>query len=269
MARHSGFREFILSAVFLTVFHPVTAFSEERAYTYYYEVYAGGIHAVETKLTMKFDDDDYNVFMEAGTRGWLKALAPWDGTFESAGAKKDKDFFPTFHKSVATWAGEEEINDFKYKDGNLVSFMIDEYDKEPDYPELDPKLTLNTTDILSAALKMMQNVGGGTPCDSKADIYDGKRRFEVSFKDRGEEIMPQSRYNGFAGTARVCEVEVTPKGGQWHNKPRGWLSIQEQGRQLGSLPIVWLAKMDNHGYAIPVKVQVKTEYGTLMMHLKP
>ena len=49
--------------------------------------------------------------------------------------------------------------------------------------------------------------------------------------------------------------------------PRGWLSIQEQGRSKGSLPTIWLAKIDKDGPAVPVKLRLKTDYGTLFSHL--
>jgi hypothetical protein len=58
-----------------------------------------------------------------------------------------------------------------------------------------------------------------------------------------------------------------PDGGKWYQKPRGWLSIQEQGRQKGSLPTVWMAKVNKTGPALPVKIRVVTDYGTLFMHL--
>lgn len=45
------------------------------------------------------------------------------------------------------------------------------------------------------------------------------------------------------------------------------MSIQEQSRENGSLPTVWMAKMTEDAPAVPVKIRVKTDYGTLFMHL--
>ena len=125
----------------------------------------------------------------------------------------------------------------------------------------------NTTDILSATVTVMNNIIETSKCDGTSDIYDGKRRFTLNFKDKGESTLSKSKYNIFSGPARFCTVEIEPKGGRWHEKPRGWLSIQEQGRQKGALPAVWMAKVEGFEYAIPVKIRVKTDYGTLLMHL--
>jgi hypothetical protein len=61
-------------------------------------------------------------------------------------------------------------------------------------------------------------------------------------------------------------VEIEPISGEWAKKPRGWLSIQEQGRERGTMPTVWLGKFDEDGPAVPVKILVKTAYGALVMH---
>ena len=45
------------------------------------------------------------------------------------------------------------------------------------------------------------------------------------------------------------------------------MSIQEQGRERGTMPTVWLGKIAKNAPAIPVKIRVKTAYGTLFMHL--
>jgi len=45
------------------------------------------------------------------------------------------------------------------------------------------------------------------------------------------------------------------------------MSIQEQGRERGTMPTVWFAKVQEGQVAVPVKVRVKTDYGTLFMHL--
>lgn len=60
---------------------------------------------------------------------------------------------------------------------------------------------------------------------------------------------------------------MKPDQGKWRKKPRGWLSIQEQGRQKGALPTIWLGQMGADKTYIPVKIRVKTDYGTLFMHL--
>src|SRR5690606_11504706 len=104
-------------------------------------------------------------------------------------------------------------------------------------------------------------------CEGRNEVFDGKRRFTLLFKHSADEMLESSRYNDYQGPAARCEVEVQPVAGEWHKEPRGWMSIQEQGREKGALPTVWMAKIDENSPAVPVKIRVKTEYGVLFMLL--
>ncbi len=65
-----------------------------------YEVYAGGINAVDSELDITMQGKDrYSVEMFAATKGFLKVLAPWSGSFETHGWQlKDRDQ-PELHRS--------------------------------------------------------------------------------------------------------------------------------------------------------------------------
>ena len=104
-------------------------------------------------------------------------------------------------------------------------------------------------------------------CENKSEIFDGKRRFQMSFNHQDNVGLDSSKYNIFKGQAAECIIEVKPGEGAWHKKPRGWLSIQEQGREKGTMPTLWVGQPESSDIAIPVKIRVKTDYGTLFMHL--
>ena len=238
--------------------------------TLIYDVYASGFHVVEAELVLNLSEKNrYGLFVEGGTRGILKKLAPWEGTFETKGwVLKEGKLQPELHKSVAIWRGEEDIKEYSYgKDGRFKSLRIKDHDKPIEDRQTDDELTQGTIDVLSATLAMLQNIGDGHDCAGTSEIFDGKRRFEMIFNHEGTQDLIRSSYNLYEGPSTKCTVEVKPIAGKWHKKPRGWLSIQEQGRARGTMPTVWVGKVGESGAAIPVKVMVKTAYGTLFMHL--
>ncbi len=234
-----------------------------------YDVYAGGIHAVQAKLEVGYQKNDrYDLRIDAQTIGFLKKLAPWSGTFETIGKRQQNGGRPEIHRSTALWRDENEMKEYSYDaQGSLRAVRVIEEGQDKPQEVLDPALVKDTTDILSATLAVMESVAQGGECQGAADIYDGARRFELAFRHADREEMKATDYNVYSGPAVRCEVEVTPEGGAWHKKPRGWMSIQEQGRLKGSLPTVWMAQLDKDGPAVPVKIRVKTDYGTLFMHL--
>lgn len=233
-----------------------------------YDVYAGGIHALQANLNLDLSKKDrYTTELSAKTFGLLGALAPWQGTFESHGWK-GKTNKPELHKSTATWRDELEIKEYSYrKDGSFKEYRVTDEHSDRELREVDDELTQGTSDVLTGSLNTMQIIGAGNNCEGETEIFDGKRRYKMIFRHKKDVELEASRWNVYAGPAIECTVEVQPVAGKWHEKPRGWMSIQEQGRERGTMPTVWFANMTEGQPAVPVKIRVKTSYGTLFMHM--
>lgn len=234
-----------------------------------FEVYAGGIHAVQAHLDMDLRKKNrYSIILDAHTRGFLGSLVPWEGTFESHGRASKDTFKVEKHQSTTTWRGEDDIKEYLYnRDGSFKSLHIKEGEKPREKKDVKAEVTNQTTDVLTATLKVLEAYNKTGKCEGKAEVFDGKRRFEQAFMHQKNVTLTSSKYNIFEGDAAECTVQVTPINGEWSKKPRGWLSIQEQGRERGTMPTVWIGKLSEGGPAIPVKIRVKTAYGTLFMHL--
>jgi hypothetical protein len=236
-----------------------------------YDVYAGGFHVVSADLTVDLTKKaSYYLNLSAYTHGLLAKLAPWKGSFETRGwydANK-KAAQPEEHKSTATWRGELDIDTYRYgKDGSFKEYRVKEHDKAEDVRQPEEALTKDTIDVLTATLAAMQSVADKGACASEDEIFDGKRRYKIMFKDVKQDMLEKTRYNVYAGPAMECIVEVKQLAGKVREKPRGWLSIQEQGRERGTMPTIWFAALEPGQPAIPVKIRVKTAHGTMFMHL--
>ena len=236
-----------------------------------YDVYAGGFHVVEANLDLDFRKKDrYRIELGAETRGFIRNVARWDGVFETDGwyNEETKTAQPEIHKSTASWKDETEVKEYRYnKDGTFKEFRITDLHNERDLRETDPELSDNTTDVMTAALGMMEAFPKTGKCEGSSEIFDGKRRYRLVFEDEGQSELRKSRYNIYSGPAVKCVVRVEPMGGAWHKKPRGWMSIQEQGRENGKMPTIWMASLAEGQPAVPVKVLVRTNYGALVMHM--
>lgn len=233
-----------------------------------YNVYAGGVYAVTAKLSLDISKSSYHAELDAGTRGFLKTLAPWEGSFISKGLYQKETYRPKLHKTTSGWKEETDIKEYRYdQNGRFLGLkhIEDGADKSP--KSIDPQLTNKTTDVLSATLNVMAAVAKGGACAGSSDVFDGKRRFKMIFRDKGTVTLKKSNNAIYEGPAQECTIEIKPDGGAWNKKPRGWLSIQEQGRKAGTMPTIWMAKLPSVSVAVPVRIRVKTSYGTLFMHL--
>jgi hypothetical protein len=234
-----------------------------------YDVYAGGVHALKASLILKKTPKSYNVFLSAGTQGFLKKMANWSGKYTSVGRIRGDKSMPLIHESSSTWKGKTEVKTFQYDGrGNFKSYSETEEGKKKPAQEIDLSLAKNSTDVLSSTFMLLMTLPKSQICSGNDLIFDGDRNFRLQFKNTKTETLEKTRYNVFAGETISCVVEVKPEQGKWRKKPRGWLSIQEQGRNLGSLPTIWFGQLpDRPDIYVPVKIRVKTEYGTLFMHL--
>lgn len=235
-----------------------------------YDVYAGGFHVVSADLKVDLaKKTNYHLRLGAYTHGVLAKLAPWNGVFETTGwyDPKSDSAQPEKHSSNTKWRNETEIVEFLYnKNGTFREHRIFNEEKKGAQPP-QPELSTETTDVLSATLAVMNNIAKGGSCDGTDKIFDGSRSYNLVFREQAKDVLKPSDLNVYAGPAVKCTVEVKPLKGRWHEKPRGWMSIQEQGREKGTMPTIWFAQMAPGEPAVPVKIQVKTDYGALMMHL--
>lgn len=251
--------------IFLVLFSS-PAFAKEYRATY--DVYAGGIHALQTRMDYKDLGGRYDINVAAETYGLLSKIVRWHASFKTEGWLGKSGYQPQLHISNTTSKGKHEVNTYKYgKDGKFLSFsqIVDGRDETKD---LDPSIMAGTTDVISAVFDMAAKAGQGN-CASEDMIFDSERSYRLEFRNSKKTSLSHSKYGSFSGEAVSCSVKVTPVGGKWHKKPRGWLKIQEQGIKNGFPPTIWMANIskDKTLPAVPVRIMVKTDYGTFIAHL--
>ena len=179
-----------------------------------YDVYAAGVHALQSDLTLDLQGKErYSATLKAKTYGLLGKLAPWEGTFESYGWQAAL-YKPKLHQSSSTWRSEKEIKKYSYrKDGSFESFTVQDHGKKESVRKVDDTLTQGTSDVLTATLNTMRHITKTGKCDGETDVFDGKRRFKLIFVQTNEVELEASRWNVYSGPAVECTAEVKPIAG--------------------------------------------------------
>lgn len=234
-----------------------------------YDVYAGGFYVVLADLKVGVKADRYTLSLDSATRGFLDKIVGWKGLFATKGwALKDR-FQPEEHMSDTKSGDDVEKKVYRYgKNGSFLSYRVTDNHSSDKDKDIDKSLTEGTTDALSATFAAMNRIAKEGTCNGSADVFDGSRRYELVFREAQRVTLEKTKYNVFSGPAVECTVEVKPLAGKWHEKPRGWMSIQEQGRKAGTMPTIWFAQVKDGEPAVPVKIRVRTDYGVLFMHLR-
>ena len=257
-----------LFALLIICFWSVPAFA--YSYSATYDVYAGGIHALQARLSYSEKSGKYEANLSSETYGLLARIVPWHAKFKTEGWVLKDRLQPQKHVSDTTTRKKHEINTYTYaKDGKFLTFNQMVNDKDKTRKELDPSIMAGTTDMLSVNFNLMKNLAAGKSCTFEDMIFDSERSYRLIFSHQGKDEILPNKYSSFKGEAVSCQAEVKPEGGKWHKKPRGWLKIQDQAKKQGQLPTVWYAPMLKAESApeLPVKVLIKTSYGTFIAHL--
>lgn len=245
---------------------PVSA----AGYTATYDVYAGRIHALQARMTYTETGGRYTIDLSSETYGLLWHIIPWHAEFKTGGWVLKDRYQPDSHVSDTTANDQHEVNTYKYdKSGKFLGFTQIVDGKDVTKKDLDPSIMAGTTDMLSANFNVMRALANGKGCPREEMIFDSERSYRLMFRQKSNDTLKPNKYSSFSGDTQACEAEVKPEGGKWHKKPRGWLKIQEQGREQGALPKVWYAAILKEKSApdVPVKIVIKTNYGSFVARL--
>lgn len=234
-----------------------------------YDLYVGGLRALTANINVKEGAGRYGIDLASGTASGFRIVAPWSGSFKADGWLADGKRQPENYQSVSKGSDKTKIKTYKFnKKAELVSFTSFENETDKTPKPIDSTLTPpGLVDVLTSTLQAMDRVEAGKGCTGSSLIFDGDRNFTLSFKDAGTEQLEPSKFNVYNGSAQACTFSMEPGKGKWRKKLRGWMMLQDQSRKQGMEPTVWFAKPDPAGSYVPVRVQVKSNYGTILLHL--
>jgi len=234
-----------------------------------YDVYAGGFKALDAKLVMDLDKKAYDMKLQAETEGFIGTLFPWNASYNTSGHAEKGLLIPTVYTERSTWRGSEKITEMDYgPNGKVLKSTTQDGDKTTVERDINKVLTDNTLDLLTGTLVMLQSAKNTNQCTGKFPVFDGKRRFNITLKDDGTEVLAPSSYSKFEGKAMRCTLTVEPVAGfQPKDQKRGWMAVQNHTEERHKLPTIWLARMKDSGQVVPVRMEIASAYGSVVAHL--
>jgi hypothetical protein len=135
---------------------------------------------------------------------------------------------------------------------------------DPPYPENPARITeaqkKQTLDPLSAVMYLIGSHSDSAPCEAKAPVFDGRRRYDVAFDlvRKSDIHMDNGLYQG---PGYVCRIH--------YNQVAGYQqTLVQQGRKLPTI-FAWVAPVKSlvdpaRAYMIPLRVWAETEYGVVV-----
>jgi len=233
-----------------------------------YNVYAGGFRALQASLALALEQKEYKVELDAKTEGFIGKLFPWAGKYETSGTKQKNILKPAAYEATSIWKDEEKQTRLEFKNGLLKT----RYETETGHPDsktdIEAALAKDAVDMLTGAITLLQHTDGMESCEGTVPVFDGKRRYNLHFKDAGQGTIYESRYSLFHGEALKCIIEVEPVAGfSKRDQKRGWLAIQNHTKERKKMPTIWLSRLTEGGPIVPVRMEISSSYGAVIAHL--
>ncbi len=225
-----------------------------------FELYAGGIRLGHAGISARVQGTDYKAISTLETRGLVNAF--WQSKIEtsSSGELTARRVQPSLYDSFSQYRANRRRHvtlTFGPEGPKVVS--------DPPYPEnhavISEAQKKEALDPLSAVMYLIgSHSNEAKPCEATAPIFDGRRRYDVSF-----DFIRKARINMdnglYDGPGYVCRVH--------YNQVAGYQqTLVQQGKKLPTI-FAWVApvKSADHPsltYMLPLRIWAETEYGIVV-----
>jgi hypothetical protein len=218
-----------------------------------YEVRYGFLQVLALQTTARFDAETYEATSQMQTVGLAGMLFPWTARASTSGVRERSGLRPSRHRSHGAYRGTERSVSLDYDAGGAVRAAVvppPELDYREAVPDGDRAATI---DPITATLTALQS-----GCRGTLRIFDGRRRYDLTFTDLGESALPAAAPI-YRGRARHCRAGVTPRAGFWRVTDRH----DERPAQLDA----WIASPRPELPPVPVYMQLTGARGALDFQL--
>jgi len=227
-----------------------------------YQVYFGGLKALALAAEIDLSSARYRVRLSAHTEGLIDWIVDWTAQSASEGLVAGGALQPVRHNTVSTVRGNRRDTTLAFhRDGSIdasVEPPIEADDREP----VSAEQVHGALDPISAVLIAAHEVAAHGSCDQRVKVFDGRRRYDLEFRDGGPDTVQPSEYSSFSGAATLCLFRYIRIAG--YEKPGGrWGNPYDADR----IYRVWLAPIVPGLPPLPVRIEAEGTFGNLIVHL--
>ncbi len=203
-------KKIILSALFSLFFcQTAQAFSVNHDFT----VILGVFNASDTKFSYSLTPKDYAVNSTVKTAGFFDSLYPFEAVYSTTGKIKKNEMETASYKYQSKSRFSKRSKELVYdKNGNPLYRISSRNDKSKKVKIEENPNNADTTDLQTVLAKLAKQYNDLRFCDSRMEVFDGKRRFDVIFKDEGIEELPANEYSDISGKAAKCSMYIDKLG---------------------------------------------------------
>lgn len=179
-----------------------------------FDVHIGVFNASRTNFTYDLEDKNYSVKSEVKTFGLFDTLYPFKAVYSTAGKiLKGVEVQTVSYKYNSKSRFSKRTKELVYNDEGIPVYQItSKNDKEKKRVINQELAAKGTTDLQTVIAELVLRYNKTKTCAARYEIFDGKRRYDVIFKDEGVEEIEANKYSEFSGVAVKCSMYIDSLG---------------------------------------------------------
>ena len=251
--RTRAYRKTVSLLLALVLFGALGRAAEPDPIYLQFEVFGGpGLHFLTLQVSVDQSSERYSPAVDAETRSLADLFVDLRSRIEARGRISADVLLPEAMRAETHRRGVDLHTRVDYAvDGTVTA----EAKPPPDRPvtPVTPAQMRGTVDQLTAYLALARHLAGHGSCALALAVFDGRRRYDLSFTDLDPEILP-----GLAGPTRVCRMSRRRIAG--FPVDRGGTETTDQGK-------LWFARLIPGDLMVPVRMEFGSEFGTFTADL--
>ena len=203
-------KKFLLFVAFASIFYSnANAYSVSHKFT----AFVGPFNAAKADFSYRLSPKNYAVDAVIRTNGTFDVLYPFEAQYATDG-EFNKGIMETknyHYKSKSRF--NKRSKKMIYDDNGQPIFSISSKNgKEKKKNILVTADNKNTTNLQSVLAALAKHYNENRTCNFKVRVFDGKKRFDVIFKDEGKDNIEKNDYSDFEGQAFKCSMYIDKLG---------------------------------------------------------
>ena len=222
-------------------------------------VTVGIFDASKTEFNYTLNKNNYKISSKIMTNGFFNTIYPFEANYTTSGTIKNSQMTTTDYNYESKSKSKKRSKKVFYENGQPIYQVTTKNGKEKKRDFTPSPTPADTFDLQTVIAKIIHQFSELGFCDSTLKVYDGKRRFDVIFKDMGSENLTADEHSFYAGTASKCSMLITKVLSE--DDDHLWEFSSNKSIKF------WIAKDTKKGYPFIAKIFIKdTPLGNLTAH---
>jgi hypothetical protein len=245
---------------------PQPAAAAERVLKLGYDVYLGGLNIFYFDANLAREGDNYVISGSGKTKGFIRVMWRWAVNATAKGVVNGTGVVSRSYDVATVRKKKHKLMRLAFKGSGAFAVTRTPPDSPAKRKKRKPPKSIpaGTLDPVSVSLAVAGALARTGSCAGKFPIFDGNRRYDLTFKKLGETYLSKPGYTFFSGNAHHCAFGMKRISG--FRKKR--LALRFWDEEEHEAPQIWLGQVKKGLPLVPIKFQAEFNLGYMFVYLR-